>query len=119
MDSKTVENWVEGYTQAWNSNDPADIGALFSEDARYYTSPFVETPWRGRDAIIQHWLQGKDEPGSFRFRYEVLAAAGDTGVMRGWTLYLQPQREYANIWVIRFDDQGRCREFTEFFMQRP
>lgn len=117
MNIMTVENWVEGYLRAWNSNDPEEIGELFSEDAAYFTGPFVD-PWKGRDAIVQEWLGRKDEPGTFRFRYEILAASDRTGVVRGWTRYLDPVREYSNIWVIKFDGQGRCEEFTEWWMQR-
>jgi hypothetical protein len=25
---------------------------------------------------------------------------------------------YSNLWVIRFDADGRCREFTEWYMRR-
>ena len=42
-----VRAWVDGYVRAWNSNDPAAIGALFTEDAAYHTEPYGE-PWRGR-----------------------------------------------------------------------
>jgi uncharacterized protein Veg len=28
-------------------------------------------------------------------------------------------RVYDNIFVVRFDDDGRCREFTEWYMKRP
>ena len=117
LEKKTVENWVDGYLQAWNSNDPGQIGSLFTQDALYYTSPFNQ-PWSGREAIISQWLAGQDAPGSFRFRYQVLSAADNLGIVRGWTEYLEPPREYSNIWVIRFDDQGKCSEFTEWFMQR-
>ncbi len=27
-------------------------------------------------------------------------------------------REFANIFVCRFDGDGRCREFTEYYMRR-
>ena len=27
-------------------------------------------------------------------------------------------REFANVFVCRFDDEGRCREFTEWYMRR-
>ena len=27
-------------------------------------------------------------------------------------------REFANVFVCRFDDGGRCREFTEWYMRR-
>jgi hypothetical protein len=26
---------------------------------------------------------------------------------------------YDNCFVIRFDDEGRCREFTEWYVKRP
>ena len=37
-----VRAWVDGYVEAWNSNHPAAIGALFTEDAAYYTEPYGE-----------------------------------------------------------------------------
>jgi len=67
-----VETWVERYIKVWNSNDPQEIGDLFTDDATYFTSPFAE-PWRGRAEIVREWLARKDTPGSFTFRYEVLA----------------------------------------------
>jgi hypothetical protein len=29
------------------------------------------------------------------------------------------EREYHNCFVMRFDGEGRCAEFTEWFMQQP
>jgi hypothetical protein len=47
--------------------------------------------------------------------------SGDTGVVRGLTQYFKedgsPETEFANIYVIEFDDEGRAREFTEWFME--
>lgn len=117
MDKTSVESWVEGYLRAWNSNDPQDIGRLFTEEAAYFTGPFQE-PWQGRHAIVNGWLGRKDEPGTFTFQYQVLAVTGEVGVVRGWTRYLAPEKEYSNIWVIRLDSQGRCFEFTEWWMLR-
>jgi hypothetical protein len=117
MDKKNVEAWVEGYLRAWNSNDPDEIGQLFAEDGAYYTGPF-DDPWIGRDAIVQEWLSRKDDPGSFSFGYEILAAANNLGVIRGWTRYFNPDGEYSNIWLIKFDGQGRCEEFTEWWVQK-
>ena len=118
MDKKTVEDWIEGYLGAWNGNEPEEIGRLFTADAAYYTGPFDE-PWVGRESIVQEWLKRKDEPGTFGFRYDVLAASERLGVVRGWTKYFNPDREYSNIWVIKFDDQGRCEEFTEWWVRKP
>ncbi len=116
MDGGAVERWVERYLRAWESNDPADIGALFSDDGRYYTAPFRE-PWTGRDAIVDGWLDRRDEPGDWEFRYIVLAVAGELGFVRGWTRYPKDRREYSNLWIIRLDEEGRCSEFTEWWME--
>ena len=38
MDRGMLEAWLEGYIRAWGSNEPDEIGALFADDARYYTA---------------------------------------------------------------------------------
>lgn len=117
IDASTVAGWVDRYLHAWQSNDSTEVGSLFADDALYYTGPFDE-PWRGRDAIVQGWLDRQDTPGSTTLRYHVLATTADTAIVRGWTHYHNPPREYSNIWLIRFDESGRCREFTEWWMER-
>jgi len=42
-----VEAWMLGYVRAWASNDPEEIGNLFTEDANYFTAP-GRAPWSGR-----------------------------------------------------------------------
>ncbi len=39
MTNEIVTAWVHGYIGAWESNDPAQIGALFTDDASYLTHP--------------------------------------------------------------------------------
>ncbi len=116
MDESTVAAWVERYVRAWETNDPAAIGDLFAEDARYAQRPDDE-PWRGRAGIVAGWLENKDGPGTWTFRSEVLATAGDLAFVRGWTHYIDPPADYSNLWVIRFDSDGRCVEFTEWWME--
>ena len=118
MDTSAVTAWVDMYVRAWNSNDPADIGRLFTDDAVYHTGPF-DAPWEGREMIIRKWLSRQDAPGTTSFRYEVLASTSDQAVVRGWTHYHETGREYSNIWLIRFGMDGRCREFTEWWVARP
>jgi len=113
MERSTVESWLKGYITAWGSNDPEDIGRLFTDDARYYTAPHRE-PWRGRDGIVEGWLEHKDVDG-WRFRYEILAIADGLAFVRGWTEYAD-HPDYNNLWVIRLAEDGRCSEFTEWWM---
>jgi uncharacterized protein (TIGR02246 family) len=118
MEASIVTAWVDAYVRAWNTNDPADISQLFTDDALYFTGPF-DAPWEGRDAIIQEWLSHQDAPGATSFRYEVLAITSDRSIVRGWTLYHNPAREYSNIWLIDFGPDERCRAFTEWWIERP
>ncbi|MFQ5795459.1 MAG: nuclear transport factor 2 family protein [Candidatus Bipolaricaulia bacterium] len=116
MDRNEFGSWIEGYIKAWNSNDPEEIGGLFAEDGLYYTEPYAE-PWRGRQEIVTEWLGRKDEPGTFEFRYEILGVYDNLSVLRGWTKYLDPVKEYSNIWIVRLNENGQCTEFTEFWMK--
>jgi hypothetical protein len=116
VDRGHVEGWVERYVRAWGSNDPGEIGDLFTEDSRYYTAPYRE-PWSGREAIVEGWLDRKDEPGQWDFRYEVLGVSGDLAFVRGWTTYpTDDPPGYSNLWVIRLEPDGRCSEFIEWWM---
>ena len=114
--NESVAAWVERYVRAWESNDPAAIGDLFSNDARYAQRP-DDVPWRDRDGIVAGWLENKDEPGDWTFRSEILATTGDLAFVRGWTHYTNPPADYNNLWILRFDPAGRCLEFTEWWME--
>jgi uncharacterized protein (TIGR02246 family) len=110
--------WVDGYVRAWNSNDPGAIGALFTDDATYHTEPYGE-PWRGRDEIVRRWLGRRDEPGDTEFRWHPLTVTPEVAVVEGTTTYRDPPRTYSNLWVVRLAPDGRCTEFTEWWMQHP
>jgi hypothetical protein len=122
MELSPLQEWIDRYVEAWTSNDAEAIGALFTDEARYYTHPYRE-PWKGRDAIVKGWTENPDPPGSWAAEYRALAVAENTGVVRGNTKYFKADgsvdKEYANIFVVEFDPQGRCTEFTEFFVKKP
>ncbi|WP_084964427.1 YybH family protein [Thermoactinospora rubra] len=111
-----LKAWIDGYVRAWNSNDPDDIASLFTDDARYHTEPF-SAPWEGREEIVANWLARADQPGEANFEWRTVAVDGDVGVVQGTTRY--PDQTFSNLWVIRFSPDGRCREFTEWWMEQP
>ncbi|HWM33262.1 MAG TPA: nuclear transport factor 2 family protein [Pseudolysinimonas sp.] len=116
-DSTTITAWMNGYLRAWDSNDPADIAALFTEDARYLTAPF-EPARVGIDAIVAGWLEDRDEPGDHTFTWSEAGLDGDVAFVEGETTY-DNGRRYANLWVIRFVPGGRASSFTEWYMRHP
>ena len=108
--------WVAGYVAAWQSNDPADIGALFTDDARYLTSPDAE-PRVGRDAIVAGWLADLDEAGDWAFDWRIVHDVDGFVVIQGRTNY-PADRDYLNLWIVRLADDGRATEYTEWYMAR-
>jgi len=116
-----VQSWLDRYVRAWRDYDPEAIGDLFSADAVYAYHPWDERPIRGRDAIVADWLGERDAPDSWDATYAPLAVDGDLAVITGRTFYRNPdgspRTEYWNSWVLRFDQDGRCAEFTEWFME--
>lgn len=126
MDRTDVERWLDGYLRAWRSDDPGEIAALFTEDAIYSPFPWPrggDRYWRGRDLIVEKWIGHGDSKVDWRFQHEILAVEGDTAVVQGWTFYppteTEPETAYANIWLLRFADDGRAREFAEWDVERP
>jgi uncharacterized protein (TIGR02246 family) len=110
-----VTAWIDDYRAAWSSNDPGRIAGLFAEDAVYFPEPFA-TPWRGRDEIVARWLDRKDEPGTWSFEWHPLVVTDDLAVIEAETVY--PDRRYSNMWVLRLDNAGRARQFTEWWMDQ-
>lgn len=121
----TLRDWLDRYEAAWRTNDPAQIRALFTDDAVYRWHPW-ETgadAAHGVDAIVTAWLAEPDDPGSWQLRSEPLAVDGDLAVARCVIAYHPtpeaPGRTYHNLFLIRLTADGRCRDFTEYYMKEP
>ena len=120
MNRAAFQRWLDAYVDAWKSYDVERIGALFSEDATYRYHPQDE-PVVGRAAIVASWLDEPDVAGTYDAKYAPLAIDGEVHVARGVTRYFdadgQPSDEYANVYICRFDDDGRCTDFIEYWIQ--
>ncbi|MFF2274717.1 YybH family protein [Agromyces sp. NPDC058126] len=114
--SERTANWVADYLGAWRSNDPDAIGRLFTDDASYLTAPDAE-PRRGRAEIVAGWIEDADDPGAWSFDWHVVHETSEIALVQGRTEY-PAERDYLNLWVIRFAPDGRASEFTEWYMPR-
>ena len=118
MTRDAVQAWLDRYVAAWRSYDAEAIGELFAEDARYAYHPYDAEPVRGRAAIVDDWRSDPDEPGSWDARYEVALIEGDRAIARGETSYANGTR-FSNLWELRFDGDGRCVDYVEWYMLKP
>ncbi|MEX1277435.1 MAG: nuclear transport factor 2 family protein [Chloroflexota bacterium] len=120
-----LADWLDRYEQAWRNNDAAQIRALFTDDAVYRWHPWEE-PADGADGseeIVQAWLEQPDDPDDWTLECEPLAVNGDLGVApcvnRNRAPARPPARVYHNVWLVSLTDDGRCSEFTEYYMKEP
>ena len=118
MTHETFQVWLDRYIAAWRSGSAEEIGGLFSEDVVYSYRPFSPAV-RGRDAVVADWLRNPDGPGSWSAEYHPLAVDGDTAVSVGETRYADAGRTFSNVFVCRFNDEGECREFSEWWVEAP
>jgi hypothetical protein len=140
VDKAEVDRWLQAYVGAWKSYDRDQIGELFAEDVRYRYHPH-DDPVVGRAELVRSWLgdeahagasgedapadsSGRDDPGTYDASYRAVAVDGDVAVATGSSTYLSGpggpvEKVFDNCFVMRFDAAGRCREFTEWYVERP
>ena len=81
----------------------------------------VVASWLGEDEDGD--ASSRDAEGTYEATYSAIAVDGDVAVATGSsTYYSEPggpvEKVYDNCFVMRFDSEGRCTEFTEWFMKR-
>jgi ketosteroid isomerase-like protein len=122
MTHDDVQAWLDGYVAAWRDNEAETIGRLFSDDVSYRYQPYEE-PVIGREAVVADWLREPDAPGSWSASYAPYAVDGDRAVAVGESRYLREDGSvrtvFHNVFLLRFDADGRCTEFTEYWRERP
>ena len=122
MTRTDVQAWLDRYVEAWRANRADLIEPLFSEDAvcRYRPYGGNDRASFGRDAIVAAWLEEPDEPDSWEAQYAPYAVDEDRAVATGVSRYFakdeEPERVYHNVFLLRFDPDGRCSDFTEYWM---
>jgi hypothetical protein len=131
MDRERAQDWLDRYVAAWKSYDRDDIAALFATDVHYRYHPYDE-PIVGVEAVVSSWLgeldtdgtSTRDAPDTYDAHYSPVAVDGDLVVATGTSVYQDHPdgpvtRTFDNCFLIRFTPDGRCRELTELYMERP
>ena len=130
MTRDDVQGWLDRYIAAWEADDAAAIGDHFTADARYRFHPSDEG-FVGREAIVRSWLDPtgdastRDEPGTWEAAYEPFVVGGHRAVAVGWSRYYDDTSKttiryvFDNAYLLEFGEDGRCRSFTEFYVERP
>jgi hypothetical protein len=115
MDRQGVARWVAGYERAWRSPGVESLAELFTGNAVYLQGPY-RTTVTGLEPIGRMWERERDGPEEpFTMAFDIVAVDGDAAVVRVEVRYQAPTvREFRDLWVIRFAEDGRCRSFEEW-----
>jgi ketosteroid isomerase-like protein len=115
MDRDHVTSWVAAYEDAWRAPGTEALARIFAADAIYRQGPYDE-PAVGLPAIARMWEAERDGPGeAFRMTTEIVAADGDTAVVRAEVRYGdRVTRQWRDLWIIRFGPDGLCASFEEW-----
>jgi ketosteroid isomerase-like protein len=122
MNHTDVQGWLDRYVDAWRTHDRDKVEALFTDDAEYRYRPYGGDAHanRGREAIVEAWLEDDDPPDSWEAAYEPFAVEGDRAVATGFSRYFAtdkgPERTFHNVFLLRFAEDGRCAHFSEYYM---
>ena len=113
MDRSDVERWIEAYERAWRTPGTEALLELFSPAATYSPSPWARAV-EGLADIGRFWEDERTGPDEqFAMTHEVVAVDGSTAVVRVSVDYATDSR-WRDLWVIRFDADGRCSAFEEW-----
>ena len=91
-----IEQFMQGYKQAWEERDELQFCALFAADGEYHNTPFAVQ--RGHAELAAYWQRGKLQE-DVRVRYEILATTPTGGIAHWHVTYQVASEELFRIWA--------------------
>ena len=106
------------YGKASREKDPKASADLFTQDAKYYETPF-DDPMISKDAIYQYWSAGTQNLKDKEPSYEVFAVEGNRGLAR-WQAKFVSVKSIKRValdcvFQVEFDENEKCSVFREWW----
>lgn len=112
----THEEWIAEYGRCWEEADSDGVVALFTEDAVYRVSPFLE-PNLGHAGIRGYWARVTATQAGVRVRFGDPIAANSKVAVEWWTTMTVDGEEVTlpGCLLLRLAPDGRCEELREYW----
>lgn len=118
MNESELEVWLERYRRAWENRDPEAAAALFSEDVKYYETPFI-APAQGRGGVREYWAHATRNQSDVTFSHDIVSVSGGRGIARWWATFRRVPSDVMvrldGVFLLEFDDEGLCHELREWW----
>ena len=121
MTSHEFQSWLDAYGRAWETRDANAAAGLFTDNAAYYETPFVE-PLRGRAEIHAYWSHVAQTQEHIRFKSEILACTTQQGIAHWWASFARvPEGTHVKldgIFLVSLNADGRCETLREWWQRK-
>ena len=118
MNRRDFDRWLKAYGAAWEARDAEAFSVLFTDDVRYYWTPFGE-PKTGRDGVAAAFSSAVANQRDIHFRYEILAVDAERCVARWQCSLSRPTTGHRvqldGILMVEPAADGRCAMFREWW----
>lgn len=116
-----LTTWLDAYGDAWESRAPDKAASLFTEDSSYQVTPYEE-PHMGQSGVRQYWQSVTANQRNVEFEHQPLSVAGNIGIAH-WSVRFDVEPgethiELDGIFVLEFDENGKCRRLREWWHLR-
>lgn len=122
MNLEEFKSWLEHYGRYWETGDSKKILELFSDDARYYETPFDE-PLVGWQEIQRYWSEGAESAQrNVHFSFKSALVAGSRGLCH-WQASFErvpsgTRVELDGYLEAEFNGQNLCIVFREWWHKK-
>ena len=118
MTRADAERWLKSYGEAWEQRSPERASELFSDDCRYYETPFME-PAVGRAGVLRYWQAVPEGQRDIVFQYRVLAVQSQT-VMAHWSASFTRRAngkrvKLDGVFLLEYTPEGLCSSLREWW----
>ena len=91
-----IDQFMQGYTAAWEQRDESMFCALFTDHGEYHNTPFAVQ--QGHEQLAEYWRRVKLQE-DVKVTYEVLASTPQGGIAHWHVTYQVASEELFQIWA--------------------
>jgi len=112
-----LADWIEGYRRAWEEKDSDLVVTLFTEDASYRSSPFLE-PNLGHEGIRAYWGRVTSSQSRVEVRMGEPVSAGNVVAVEWWATMDVADEGAVTLpgcLLLQLAPDGRCFDLREYW----
>ena len=114
----TIQQWIDGYADAWRERDAEAAAALFTEGSSYRFHP-LQDAHLGSDGVRSYWetVTATQDAVDVRMGAPVVAADSRRAAVEFWVRMRNAGAEVTLIGILflHFAEDGRCDDLRETY----